>query len=79
MSPRGDFDGPAAVELILPANVIETCYNLKPGKRVEFITANLEENYTNHVHVVKLRDFSVKLKVSGIFRIVNFFFSLFNV
>ena len=56
---------PATVELILPQNIIETCYNLTPGHRVEFISSNLRDKCTNHVKVTKLPDHSVKLRVSG--------------
>ncbi|ELU11485.1 hypothetical protein CAPTEDRAFT_152738 [Capitella teleta] len=63
MSAKSDFDSPAAVELILPANIIETCHLSSPGVKVEFITTNMQGNYVNHVSVLKLRDLSIRLTV----------------
>lgn len=53
------------VELVLPRNVIETCYMLPLGVGANFISTNITRATMTKIHVYKGNDESVKISVTG--------------
>lgn len=55
------------VELILPANVVEACWNLKKNNQAFFFAVNENDKTSSEINIHKLADSSVKIRVTGIF------------
>ena len=53
------------VELILPWNVVEACYNLERNDSTNFFATNESEATTSQISLCKLDDHSVKIQVTG--------------
>ena len=55
----------SSVELVLPPNVVETCYNLKREVQARFRAVNNEEKTKSEITVEKQNDDSVRIHVLG--------------
>ena len=53
------------VELILPWNVVEACYNLERNDSTNFFAKNEVEATTSQISLCKLDDNSVRIQVTG--------------
>lgn len=53
------------VELILPANVVEACYNLERNVHAYFMAVNQQDRTSSEITLYKLKDDSVKIRVTG--------------
>ena len=53
------------VELILPANVVEACWNLKKNNQAFFFAVNEHDKTSSEINIHKLGDNSVKIRVTG--------------
>lgn len=56
------------VELILPANVVEACYNLERNVHAYFMAVNQQDRTSSEITLYKLKDDSVKIRVTGIYK-----------
>lgn len=53
------------IELVLPWNVVNTCYHLEKEGQSCFLALNGEENTSSQITVKKQADDSVKITVTG--------------
>ena len=65
MSPYVEDNVLNKVEIVLPRNVVETCYLLPTGVGTEFLSTNNARATFTRTHVFKSDDESVRLQITG--------------
>ena len=65
MADDADKDVLSKVQLILPKNVIDTCYRLKSQCKATFLATNSEQRTQTELKLKRLYDDSIRLNVTG--------------